>query len=355
MKRIALSIAFLAACLVALDLLMAAGCQATALSERVVEIQHPTTLLAKLDRLRTAPHPKVVLLGDSLVYGGILEEFGDADWREHGFGPQLAAELAEDGAPFVMNLGINGALPADLEALARLVVACDVDWIVLDIHLRPFSRDFSDPAQQMSRPWLRDVEIDNDGRAGWRPAGNDPMRWLTARIADQSAIVRNRTMIQENLLSTSPAKHPALRPAEPVSEKDAEIQGMVKLAQLKGRLRQLDLDPPAPQPAALQRMLRDLSARGQKHVVFYAKENPDLLPDVMEADEHAASYGHLVRLVREAQGPSGVFVPPLAELEGRHFLDFTHVNAEGYRLLARRLAAAIRQGDRGGLGRPDWR
>ena len=59
-------------------------------------------------------------------------------------------------------------------------------------------------------------------------------------------------------------------------------------------------------------------------------------------DEHAARYDRLVRLVREAQGPVGVFVPPLPDLGPEHFLDFTHLNAEGYRLLARRLAAEVR-------------
>jgi lysophospholipase L1-like esterase len=344
MRRVALPAGFLVLCLIALDLLTAVACRATALPDRVVDIQHPATLLAKLDRLRAAPHPKIVLLGDSLVYGGILEEFGDPDWRAHGLAPQLAAELTDDGSPFVMNLGINGALPADLEALAPLVVACDVDWIVLDVHLRPFSSDFSKPEYQMSRPWLRDLEADADGRTRWRPVGGDATRWVTARLTDRSAIIRNRMLVRENVLSTPSARRPALRPPEPVSEKDAEIAALVKLAQLKGRLRQLDLNPEAPQPAALQRMLRDLSARGQKHVVFYAKENPDLLPDVLEPDEHAARYDRLVWLVRDAQGPSGVFVPPVAELEGRHFVDFTHLNADGYRLLARRLAGAIRDG-----------
>lgn len=339
MKMVARSAAIFVASVVVLDLLAGAVCRTVAVADRPVDIQHPTVLLAKLDRLRSAPHPKVALLGDSLVYGGILQE-SDPDWREHGLGPQLADALG--GSPFVMNLGIDGALPADLEALAPLVAACDVDWIVLDVHLRPFSADFSDPARRMSRPWLRDLAADADGRVRWRPADGDLTRQLTASLADASAAVRNRMLVQENLLSSAAARRPALRPPVPVSETDAEVQAMVKLAQLKARLGRLELDPAAPQPAALQRMLRDLSARGQRHVVFYATENPDLLPDVLEPEVRAAHYERLVRLVRDAQGPDGVFVPPIPELTGSHFIDFTHVNADGYAVLARRLAAEMR-------------
>ncbi|HEX3151268.1 MAG TPA: hypothetical protein VHR66_24535 [Gemmataceae bacterium] len=340
MKRIAATIAVLIIALAVLDVLSAALCSSTGLPDRVVDIQHPTTLVAKLDHLRMAPHPKVVLLGDSLVYGGILEDFGDADWREHELGTQLTNELG--GSTFVMNLGINGALPLDLEALVSLVAACDVDWIVFDMHLRPFSADFSAPAQQMSRPWLRELQTDGSGQAHWRPARSDTSRWLTGRLADGSFLVRNRMLIQENLLSTKPARQPRLRPSVAKSETDAEIEGLMRLAQLKNRLRKLDLSPDDPQAGALQRTLRNLADRRQKHVVFYAKENPALLPDVMEPDDHARQYDRLVKLVDDAQGPSGVYLLPIPDLEERHFVDFTHLNAEGYRILARHLAATIR-------------
>ena len=143
------------------------------------------------------------------------------------------------------------------------------------------------------------------------------------------------------MLSTGFAGRPILRSPPALTDTDAEVQSLVKLAQLKNRLKALDLGPEGPQAAALRRVLADLAARGQRHVVFYAKENPALLADVMDPDEHAVRYERFVRVVRDAQGPAGVFVPPLPDLRPEHFLDFTHLNAEGYRLLARRLAAEI--------------
>jgi hypothetical protein len=332
MKRMAFTFGLFAASLVGLDLLGGVAGRASGVADRVVDIQHPTTLLAKLDRLRAAPHPKVVLIGDSLVYGGILEESGDAEWRSHELGSQLTAELG--GETFVMNLGINGALPCDMERLIPLVAACDVDWIVLDVHLRPFSTDFSPADRQKSRPWLREMSADPDGRVRWTPADGG----FLPGLSNVSALVRQRTLVQESLMSN----RPVLRSKPPVSETDAEIQALVKLAQLKSRLKNLDLGPDGPQSAALRRLLADLSGRGQRHVVFYAKENPDLLPDVMDAEGHLRRFDQLTRLVRDSQGQVGRFVPPLSELRGEHFIDFTHLNAEGYHLLARRLAAEVR-------------
>jgi lysophospholipase L1-like esterase len=343
MWRAVCSVVIVALALIALDIVVGGLVRGSDLPDRVADIQHPTTLIAKLDRLHMASGPKIVIVGDSLVYGGILAENGDSDWRAHGLGEQLATEIGDQTGcrPFVMNLGIDGALPADLEYLVPLVVACDVDWLVFDIHLRPFSSDFSAADRQMSRPWLRELSADPDGRIRWRP-GDGAGGWLSGRLADHSAIARSRGLIQDNMLSTRAARRPVLRPVEPQSDTDTEVQSLVKLAQLKNRLKTLDIEPSAPQVSALERVLRGLADRRQRHVVFYAKENPDLLPDVMDAAEHAASYELIACLVRDRQGPTGVFVPPMPELQPEHFIDFTHLNADGYRLLAHRLAAAIR-------------
>src|SRR4051812_48309136 len=106
MRRSA-SLAVFTLSLIALDLVVAALARGTALANRRVDIQHPTTLMVKLDRLRATQGPKIVLLGDSLVHGGILEQYGDPEWREHGLAEALAAELSvrPGPRPLVVNLG----------------------------------------------------------------------------------------------------------------------------------------------------------------------------------------------------------------------------------------------------------
>lgn len=325
------------------DLVVAGVAKGSRLPDRVIDLQHPTTLLAKLDRLRTAPSPKVVLLGDSLVYGGVLGEHGDCDWRKHELGSRLVVELRGQWGvePFVMNLGMNGALPADLEVLAPLLAACEVDWIVLDINLRSFSTDFSAPEHGLSRPWLRDLSTGPDSRVRWRP-GRGIDGWLAGHLADHSALMRYRGLFQDNVLSALAANEPIWGKPGARSDLDAEVRSLVQLGRLKNRLKSVDLTSAHPQVAAIERLLAGFAARGQRHVVFYAKENPDQLSDVMEPAAHRAGYERVASLVRDAQGPSGVFVPPVSELRPDHFLDFTHLNAEGYQVLARQLAAAMK-------------
>ena len=341
MRRSACYLGILALSVTGIDLVATALCRSTGLADRRVDIHHPATLMVKLDRLRAAPGPKVVLLGDSLVHGGILERFGDPDWRQHGLGERLAAELSDRPGyePFVMNLGMDGLLPADLECLAPLVAACGVDWIVLDVHLRPFSTDFSPPDRQMSRPWLRDLSADAAGRVRWRPA-DGATEWSAGRLADWSALVRNRAMVQEYALSIGIARPPILRPAPATTDTDAEIQSLVKLAQLKKRLAALDLGPEGPQAAALPHPRRPRDA-GPAARRLLREGKPGASGGRHGPGRHAERYERLVRLVRDAQGPDGVFVPPVADLRADHFLDFTHLNAEGYKLLARRLASEI--------------
>jgi lysophospholipase L1-like esterase len=327
--------------LTGLDVLVTGVARNTTLADPPVDIQHPTTLLAKLDRLRAAPGAKVVLLGDSLIHGGILAEFGDADWRTNGLDHQLADEVERRTGvrPLVMNLGMNGALPADLEVLAELVAACGVDWVILDVHLRPFSADFSPPDRRMSRPWLREMRVDSAGRVRWRPDG--PGGWVSGRLCDVSGIAGSRGLVRENLRSSIAARQPVLRPSAPQTDTDGEVQALVKLAQLKARLRTLDLGPEAPQAAAFRRLLAGLAERGQRHIVFYAKENPALRDDVVDPGQYANWYAAVVGTVQAGQGPGGRFVPPMGELQPEHFLDFTHVNAQGYRIMARRLAGEL--------------
>src|SRR5256885_8527017 len=83
----------------------------------VVELRSPEALAAKLEYLRTFDGYKCVLLGDSIIVGASMREHGDADWRAHTLNVLLEERLREvlPGRPvLVMNLGSNGAVPADL-------------------------------------------------------------------------------------------------------------------------------------------------------------------------------------------------------------------------------------------------
>src|SRR5207249_9354125 len=100
------------------------------------------------------------------IYGYGLYENGDLDWRKHTL-PRLIegrlANLMVHQDVLVMNLGMNGATPADIERLTQLVMTSGVDLLVLNLSLRSFSADFSSPEAQFSRPWLTTMTITSNG------------------------------------------------------------------------------------------------------------------------------------------------------------------------------------------------
>lgn len=352
-RTMKLKLALLALCAAIVygaDRLVGVVCQSSGLANQLVDIQQPAMLLAKLDCLRRFPGRKVALLGDSLVYGGILEDFGDRQWREHNLAAAIDQRCRErwpDEEVLVMNLGINGALPCDLEKLAPLVTACGVDCIVVDVHLRPFSRDFASTATRMARPWLDEISLDSHAVPHWRPCATpapfDAQPAITSWLVDASALFRHRQLLQESILQSSLAKRLKTwrRPVAAQSQNDLDMQGWVKLGQLKQRLKNVTLDADNPQVTALQRLLSQLSQANQPYVVFYAKENPDLLYDVFDKERHDELYAELTRLIAGQTADEGVFLPPVDELQPDHFLDFTHLNVEGYQILARHVVEAF--------------
>src|SRR5258708_16042840 len=127
----------------------------------IVDIQSASVLEAKLGFLKRFHGYKVVLLGDSIIYGAVLYEHGDAAWREHNLANILARRIRKelpDRDVLVMNLGMNGALPGDLEILIRLLDDCNPDLMIVDVSLRSFSEDFAAPSKRLSRPWLAELD-----------------------------------------------------------------------------------------------------------------------------------------------------------------------------------------------------
>ena len=318
-----------------------------ALAEVPIDIQTPNQLLIKLRQLQRFEGCKIVLLGDSLVYGGILKDFGDDDWREHTLTPLLQERFSAaypGKKTLVMNLGINGALPADIECLTKLVVPCRPDLVILGTHLRHFSADFATESTSMARPWLRDLHYEGGGFIHYRPAGGSPRRgwnhsaaeWLGNRLS----LIRNRDTIQSLITHSSWPERMAdarrrLQGGDPAaSPSKVERDPMILLLQSKKRLSTVNLGEDHCQVKACRRTLAYLKNQEQKTVVFYVKENPDQVDSVIDEEDHQRLHAQLVGLVHESAGPHFRYVPPIPELPASYFLDLSHVNHAGYEIIA---------------------
>jgi len=297
----------------------------------VFDIQRPDQLVPKLELLRRFQGFKVVVLGDSLIYGQAMEAHGDSRWRSHTLSAALDRRLRAEMPGqelLVLNLGLNGALPADLEALARVVLPARPDVVVFDVHLRPFSQDFAAPAAVFSRPWLSELVLTPDGRVAVDPLLSRSRIWrsrgLIQGLAAQSQLFTRARMARLSHYGLGGGPDPD-----------------ILLLQIKSRLDSVELHPGNPQRVALEGLLSQLRASGQPSVVFYAKENPEQLAGVIEPERYRRLTGELRRLVLAGDPNHVVWVPPAEGLGAGHYLDFMHLDASGYEVLANQLLEPV--------------
>jgi lysophospholipase L1-like esterase len=341
----------------AIDGLVHRAVERTGLLADVVDIQTPSILFAKLDYLRNFRGHKIVLLGDSIVFGRTLYEHGDGQWRQHNLSSRIADHFRGSFRGenlLVLNLGINGALPADLECLERLLRSCPVDLVIFDVNLRSFSSDFSQPDTVLSRPWLAEIDIGPDGLFQRScAAGAFPERMETrchTFLTNYWHCYRLRDFLQLRLLDDQPSAFcqnlrrvidQACKPQTEASASELDDE-FILLLRARGRYKSVNFRSDNPQRQALERLLHSLVQRRQRTVVFYAKENPEVAADLMEADRYPAAVAALSATIAKYTGPDLVFVPPVPELRPEHYLDHIHLNAAGYEILANCLSQKAR-------------
>ncbi|MFH1024900.1 MAG: hypothetical protein V1809_16085 [Planctomycetota bacterium] len=323
------------------------------LAAEVIDIQQPSQLVSKLDFLRYYEGLKVVVIGDSLIYGRTMEAHGDPGWRNHTLDATLENKLREVRPRekiLVFNLGINGALPTDLEALARLIIPCRIDLLIMDTHLRPFSRDFSVPGAEICRPWLRHIGVDREGGLAWVP---DTGSWrervgtiLPTFLFNHWALYRYRDVIQANA-----AQCGLLHKGGEIrrrfnrwrTDREEVDEDVLLLLKLKQRLQTVNFEMGNPQRQALERMVSYLNEKNQKTIIFYARENPDLLPQLMSDEKYQQLCDNLAGIIRAGGGDTVVYAPVVAALNAEHYLDFSHLNALGYKKVAEGLLEYIKR------------
>ena len=226
----------------------------------------------------------------------------------------------------VLNLGINGALPADLELLTRQLALCGIDVLVLDTHLRPFSGDFTAPGEQMARPWLADLPLPEADVSGVTGTGLRRSAVLAHRDLVQARVMHSRWMrtgseLRRRVIGTS-------------SDDDNFLAEQVLLMKLKHRLASVDLSAENPQRLAMERLLGFATAQGIPTLVFYARENPELLSSLIDNESYAEHYAKLVAIIDADASPLRSYVPPVEALNPSLYLDFSHLDAQGYEILA---------------------
>jgi hypothetical protein len=315
-----------------------------------VDIQTPSTLYEKLRYLHGLEGRRVVFLGDSVVYGRRMQDAGDQNWRAHtiaAHAERLLRTLMPDRPVSTLSLGMNGALPTDLEETTRLVLASRPDCIVYDVSLRSFSADFVQEKDRMSRPWIADITLGpafdiETSRKGlpvtaqfetamrdlaisyWRLYGlRDFLQWLIFDGEPASAVRRLRTWLDEKF-RTAPDDAP-----------DPTLDDVMLMLKAKARYESVTLDPGHPQVQALKHTLDLLAARKQCAVFFYATEDKARLPELISPERYRALLDQLALIFAPYASRGSAYIPPLDGLASDLYIDYGHLKDAGNALVAR--------------------
>ena len=327
------------------------------LADRPVDIQAADTLCAKVERVRRHSGPRIVVLGDSLAYGAALGDQGDKEWRNHDLASAIKAALGSSGSlgsrPLVMNLGLNGGLPADQLAILRMFDGVKLDAVIITTAIRSYATDFAAKGTAHSRPWLADVTT--AGLPGCRlrkPNDAAGDAWAAGQFGRISELYRSRGLIQANLFGGS------LRDANESMRASFKLRtakgsppdlmatlglgsgGVLQTLMLaKTRFQKISFATPHAQVEATKALITEAGRAATRAVFIYGTENPKVLPQILSNSSYVQARSDLKALF-EAR-PANVAYLDTVKPAPKDYIDYVHVNRDGYRLMAAEIANAL--------------
>ena len=355
LARLAKSVAGLLLVIMAADIALRLVVPATGLVRQTIDIQTPSTLYAKLEELRRFKGTKIVVLGDSLIFGRTMRDKGDRDWQKHTLAAQLEHDLAErypDQPVMVSNLGMNGTLPVDLDQLVRIVTLLKPDLIIFDLSLRSFSRDFGSDGDAATRNWLSDLRVGPSGDYATTSSRTGLERLMQDQAINYWYFYRIRDLLQSLLFDGEPvtaftSARNAIdgwfktRAKAKADQSQGDLDDIVLLMRARSRYTNIDLAADNPQRQALDKLLQRLTTEDQAAIIFYATENPQLLPQLLPRPKFEDLQRQLAQIIAPATSPRRAFVGPLPIFSAGDFIDHVHLNRHGYELLSRELSRRV--------------
>jgi len=303
------------------------------------EVISSADLVARLDALRDFDGMRIVGIGDSVMHGATMAAHGNPNWREDTITSQLARLFRASGAGNVsaLNLGLNGALPGDYEQLVSKALTAKPDLLVINSSMRSFSADFSTDDELLSRDWLSEFEVRNDGTFSDLGSGPNPLSIeaeLNTALMNHWHTYRYRDALQQLVFAGTPRDAMArlLKYINSIiSSKITPVESpLFTLLKSKLRYSSIELGPQNPQLQYLRRALLLAQAENVPVVLVYSRENPAAISDVIDPPSYSQHIEDFASFASQFDSATFAYVPPIKEIKISHYLDLVHVNSEGY-------------------------
>jgi hypothetical protein len=338
--------------------------RSTQIDERPVDIQSRDALRAVAARLGRGGE-SAGFVGSSLVFGRHLEAIHGARWPQYTLSSRYASLARQSDHPVhAVNLGVEGVLFDELDCIAAEALAQRPAQLFVQVSPRPFATDFADGdadgethlerglcanrarlLDRLTGP-LRDAAFDHLAILHHRDVAQ--FAWLSAppRLALVSALRARLGLATPGAQPTATVESEDDWDAPASEEEAAVLREMAWRIRAARRYDSIEVRASHPQAASLRALIRTLAGAGSTRVVlFYLEEDMSSLAEQADlshfARQRAAFVAMIERLARPARIP---FIVVRTSEIGPHYVDHVHVDAEGYRRLAERLAAGAREG-----------
>ena len=162
-------------------------------------------------------------------------------------------------------------------------------------------------------------------------------------LLDHSALYRTRDLLQYRFFNGQPRQLAGkLREALNVELGGKPAGGdadddMILLMKAKMRFERHQL-PPQQSPVPGHRATAGQDSRLRpRSLLFYAKEDPSRVDNLLEPARYRALMGEFTALIRPFIGGKLAYLPPQAALQPRYYLDHSHLTYAGYQVLVEQL------------------
>jgi hypothetical protein len=251
----------------------------------------------------------------------------------------------------VLNLGLNGGLPADQLRLLELIDVRNLDLLVSTLSIRSFATDFATRETALSRPWLSGVaRRSGGGCAITQPRGNRFDRVVRKQASRVSVLFGAADFVQRLVFDDSLRDATArwisrmragLSTATAQAASDDSIASdMAVLLLARGRFHRISFVESNAQVAAMRAFVARAPQIAKNVVFIYGNESRRRLVSLIsrrDYDRHRTSLANLIQTNCHTLYIADFRVPDAL------YVDYVHVNSEGYHMMADAIVRALSQ------------